>query len=360
MKTKDAVTVPASVAYGTAVALRNALYDRGLLRSRRLTVPVVSIGNLTVGGSGKTPVVAVVARSFLDRGVQPAILSRGYRRRSGRAFVLVSDGRSLLADAREAGDEPVELARAVPGAIVAVGPDRFEVGQEVIRRSSPGVILLDDGFQHRRLARDLDLVCVDAGENREALRLLPAGRLREPLSALSRAGALLWTRAREGEPSPDLRSKVEVHVPEGRRIFRACFEIGGFRRLGGGGETLAPDAFRGRSVGVLTAIARPERFREDLERAGARIVSCEEKRDHHYFTPRELLRAAERARDAGAEALLTTGKDAVKLDATLPDVLPLCPLYPPCPLYRASLRIEIDEEARFLDFLASRIKPGVI
>src|SRR5262245_7301957 len=198
----------------------------------RLSAKVVSVGNLTVGGSGKTPFVAALARELLGRGERVAVLSRGYGRRSRSGFVLVSDGKEVLTSADESGDEPFELARDVEGLAVAVGPDRAAVGRELLEKLGPHVLLLDDGFQHRRMRRDLDLVCFDAREPLESLRLLPRGRLREPLESLNRAHAIVWTRWSNGTPGEALKTLVGDIVPELPSI-RSKNHLVGFSRLDG-------------------------------------------------------------------------------------------------------------------------------
>jgi tetraacyldisaccharide 4'-kinase len=331
------VTLPLSWLYGAGVALRNRRYDRDPEAAGRLDAPVVSVGNLTVGGSGKTPLVAAVARELLARGRRVAVLSRGYRRRSQSPFVLVSDGETIHASWRKCGDEPLELALSVPGLAVAVGPDRFSCGRKLLERLGPHVLVLDDGFQHRQLHRDLDLVCFDAGEPESSLRLLPAGRLREPLSSLGRAGALVWTRWSAERPSERLREIVRRTAPELPQI-RAGNRLVKLARVGGG-EDLAPDALRDEPVGVLLGIARPERVLESLP---ARVVFRAERPDHHEWTDGEVQALAEEAKSKGARALLTTGKDAVKMASARTAL----------PLYILRVETEILDDGLFRSLLA--------
>jgi tetraacyldisaccharide 4'-kinase len=302
--------------YGVGISIRNRRYDRNPAASARLPAKVVSVGNLTVGGSGKTPVVAAVARELLARGEKVAVLSRGYGRTSKSDFVLVSDGNRVLASAEESGDEPLELAQLVPGLAVAVGPDRAEVGRRLLENLGPHTLVLDDGFQHRRLRRDLDLVCFDAKEPIASLRLLPSGRLREPLESLSRAHAIVWTRWSEGEPCADLRRIVEGVRPELPSI-RARTRLAGFSPLDAS-EALGAESLRGRPVGVLLGIARPERV---LDSIPADVVFSAIRPDHHWWSEDEVRSLAEEAKRKGATLLLTTGKDAVKL--TFRTALPL-------------------------------------
>jgi tetraacyldisaccharide 4'-kinase len=301
---------PLSRLYGTAVSFRNRRYDREPSRVGKLPVGVVSVGNLTVGGSGKTPVVAVVARELLARGDRVAVVSRGYGRRSTAPYVLVADGNTILASCEESGDEPLELARDVPGLAVAVGPDRLECGQKLLEALGPHVLVLDDGFQHRRLHRDLDLVCFDSGEAASSLRLLPLGRLREPLSSLARADAVVLTRFRESDSVEELRSLLSRAAGRELVTLRARSRFTGFSRVDGPALKISADGFRDRPVGVLLGIARPDRV---LEAIPARVVTRLLRRDHHWWRAAEIHSLAGRARRAGAEALLTTGKDAVKI-----------------------------------------------
>ncbi len=312
---------PLSWLYGVGVSLRNRHYDRNPEVSSRLPAKVVSVGNLTVGGSGKSPVVTALARELLARGDRVGVLSRGYGRRSQSPFLLVSDGNRIVASAEDSGDEPLELARGVPGLAVAVGPDRAAVGRELLAKVGPRVLLLDDGFQHRRLRRDLDLVCFDAREPEGSLRLLPLGRLREPLESLSRAHGLVWTRWSEDAPSEDLSRLVTGAAP-GLPSIRTRNRLMGFASLDGS-EALGPESFRGRPVGVLLGVARPERV---LESIPGEVVFTATRRDHHWWDPAELKALAEEAKRRGAVAALTTGKDAVKM-AFAPGVVPAIPLY---------------------------------
>ncbi len=310
--------LPLSWLYGAAVGVRNRYYDR--VDAKKLPVPVVSVGNLTVGGSGKTPLVAAIARQLLAREIPVAVVSRGFGRQGEAPFVLVSDGSDVLVSAREGGDEPVELAAQVPGLVVAVGADRFRTGQTLLEKLGPHVIVLDDGFQHRRLARDVDLVCFDCSEPASSLHLLPAGRLREPLDNLERAHAVVWTRWSETCNPPDIGG-----VP----AIRAVSRLEGYTRLDVVEQRLEADAFHGVPLGVAVGIARPERVREGLD---AEIVHFEVRRDHHPWREAELREIADAAKAKGARALLTTGKDSVKM--SFPASLPL-------PIYRIDVATEI-------------------
>ena len=185
----------AAIPYGAVARLRALLYYWGWFAQRRLPVPVVSVGNLTLGGTGKTPVVIQLVEWLLAQGARVAILSRGYRRTSMDPYLLVSNGEQLLVGPNEAGDEPFLMAQRCPRAIVAVGADRYELGCWVLDRFPVDCLILDDGFQHLGLYRDVNLLLVDATDAEGLAALVPAGRLREPLQAAGRASAIVVTRA---------------------------------------------------------------------------------------------------------------------------------------------------------------------
>jgi tetraacyldisaccharide 4'-kinase len=315
--------------FGAAARLRLAAYRRGLLRRHRLAGPVVSVGNLSVGGSGKTPVVQRVAEMLRDEGRPVAILSRGYGGRFHGDVLLVSDGEDMLAGAAAAGDEPVMLARALPGVVVAVGSRRDVVGRAVEARFGRRVHVLDDGFQHLRLERDLDIVCLDVRDLED--RPLPAGRLREEPEALERAQVVLLTRL-EATTAEEVRALETRLGPE--RTFRVSRRVVGWRTLDGA-DAPAP----GR-VFLFAGIARPERFETDVKASGGSITGREFFTDHHRYHRLEIEALAARARATGAEALATTAKDAVRLEGLAPDTSGL-------PVLVFHVAAAISEEDRF-------------
>jgi tetraacyldisaccharide 4'-kinase len=283
---------------------------------------------------------------LLDKGRQVAVLSRGYRRQAASTFRVVSDGKEMLANVEEAGDEPLELAQSIEGLVVAVGRDRFLAGLEVMRTSNADVFVLDDAFQHRRLYRDLDLVCIDAHESPRDLSLLPVGRMREPLTSLNRASGILWTRWGPGYPSEALASRVLGALRSEVPVFRVRQTTRGFTALAGREERLEPDGLDGEPVGLLAGIARPARFEEDLEACGARVVWSVARRDHHRWQPAEVVQLVEDAKANGARAVVTTGKDAVKLGAIGELSLPL---------YRMDIELEVLERESFQQLLVSAL-----
>lgn len=284
---------PATFPFRLVVGLRGLLYDHGLLPTRQLPVPTISVGNLSVGGTGKTPIVETLVRFLASRWLRPAILSRGYG----------------------GGDEVRALEEALPGIPQGIGSDRYLAGLEVLDRGPVDVFVLDDGFQHRRLHRDLDLVVVDATRLPWDDRLLPAGRLREPVSALARAGAVVLTRT-ESVPGSVLeaaRTRIARHSEA--PVAHAETHPTGLVALGGS-DFAGPEWLAGKRVAAFCGIGNPQAFRRNLEAAGAAVVAFRAFRDHQAYGPREIAGIAgwaEEARARGAEAILTTAKDAVKL-----------------------------------------------
>jgi tetraacyldisaccharide 4'-kinase len=300
----------AEAIFRAGAALRAALYDAGVLRAVRVPVPVISIGNLAVGGAGKTPAAIAVARRLAARGRAVAILSRGYGATRSDPRV-VSDGARLLLDADQAGDEPVLLARRLPGARVLCGPSRAVLADEAVRAGADA-LLLDDGFQHRALARTLDVVVLDAANAFGNGRLLPAGPNREPRAALRRAGLVWLSRSDQADAATLEALRALARAATGREPVEsrhAPVDVvdGSLAR------SLGVDALRGRRVLLLAGIARPSGFRRTLEAMGADVAAERVFPDHHRFAPGELDGALRAADDAGCELVVTTEKDAVRL-----------------------------------------------
>jgi tetraacyldisaccharide 4'-kinase len=278
---------------------------------------VVSIGNLHWGGAGKTPLVAAVARHLRDAGWHVAILSRGYRS-EGRGVRVVSTGDGPLLGPLVAGDEPVLLAGELPGVGVVVDPDRYQAGRHALERLDPvpDIFLLDDGFSHVRLHRDLDLLVFPVADPFAGGRLPPGGRLREPLASAAVADAVLLTGARPGQGAALARA-LEPFGFAGPG-FASSVEAGPARR--GQNTLLAPPA----KVLLVCAIARPERFRGTVEASGYEVVGDLRFPDHHAYPDRTLARIEAAFESTGADVVLTTTKDRVKLHGRLS--LPLADL----------------------------------
>jgi len=293
--------------YGTGHRLRRAWYRE---RARRLPRPVVSIGNLHWGGAGKTPLVAAIAGHLRDGGWRVAILSRGYRS-AGRGVRVVSTGEGPLLGPLVAGDEPVLLAGELPGVAVVVDPDRYQAGRHALERldPEPDVFLLDDGFSHLRLHRDLDLLVFPANDPFAGGRLPPSGRLREPLASAARADAVLLSGGRPGQGAALARALAPFGFSGPG--FASPVEAGSARRVSE--ETLG----QATKVLLVSAIARPERFRQTVEAAGYEVVGDLRFPDHHAYPDRTLERVRAAFESTGAEVVLTTTKDRVKLHGRL-------------------------------------------
>ena len=295
----------------------------------------MSIGNLVAGGSGKTPAVAAIATLLRGMGERPAILSRGYARRERPAGVtIVSDGERVLEPASRSGDEPQMLARMLPDVPVLVSPDRYEAGRVAIDRFASTVLLLDDGFQHVRLARDIDLLMVSRPDLDE--QVLPWGALREPISSGRAADALLVSGAPAdaGSLSSTLHVSLTFMVRRYHEAPRKATPFGAALDLPAGS----------RVVGVA-GIARPHRFFASLREQGWEVVRELTFPDHHWYTAHDIARVAAAASESQATIVVTTGKDAVRLDG-LVTVVPWAYL---------PMRVEIEPPGAFASWLADRL-----
>lgn len=299
--------------YELGVRARAALYESDLFRTRSLNAPVISVGNLTVGGAGKTPCVAFLARFLCDKGYEVAILSRGYKRES-RGRVEVSTGREILCGPNESGDEPFLLAKSCPGARVVVDRDRYAAGKWLEERERISVFILDDGYQHLRLARDLNLLLIDASEPLDQAKVIPFGRLREPMIAMRRADAVIVTRSDQPFDRRALENTIGRFARAETPVFYGRHKMTDLIRLDGAGA-VSPADFARERVAVVSGIARPDRFVADLERFGMEIALRRDFDDHHRYTREELSEIFERAREFQAEAVITTEKDAANLPA---------------------------------------------
>ncbi|HKI98625.1 MAG TPA: tetraacyldisaccharide 4'-kinase [bacterium] len=301
--------------YGALTALRRLAYRRGWLRQARASCPVLSVGNLTAGGSGKTPLVDWLLRAARQAGCRPVAISRGYRNRTRSDVLRVRAAEGPAPDPVAMGDEPALLARRNPEVPVYVARRRTLAARLAALVDRPGLIVLDDGFQHLRLARDLDVVLIDAQQGLGNGWLLPLGPLREPLRAARRAHAVLITKAAPGEAEA-LRGRIATALGPAVPVFTCDYRPARLRRLDGNAE-LPPEALHGAEVRLLCGIARPQSFVHSVEALGARVMGLEAHEDH-YAWPDDACAAlgAALAADsaaAGAPRWLTTEKDAVKL-----------------------------------------------
>lgn len=305
---------PFGFLYGKFMDLRNLLYDRDVVKSYSLGVRTISVGNLTTGGTGKTPLVAMIAEILIERGEKVCILTRGYGRDDPRKRVLVSDGNDILADARTGGDEPVELAHKLDGRVVIVAdPERVSAGLWAKKTFGITAFILDDGFQHRRVKRDLDIVCVDATNPCGNGRILPAGTLRESFNGLKRADAIVITRADQSDKVTDIRQRLlmrngSVTVFEASTRIRDLVPIEAFL-----GETQITQSGRPENMYAFAGVGNPDSFITSLKNSGIVVTGSCLFPDHHLYARADIERIESRAQQSGAEALVTTAKDAVKL-----------------------------------------------
>lgn len=337
--------------YGVAVRASMWAYDCGWKRPARLPCRVVSVGNLTVGGTGKTPMVILLAEWLQSQGQRVAVLSRGYKRTSTAAQVLVSDGQRVLAGPAEAGDEPYLIATRCPKAIVAVGADRAAVGRWVLEQWPVDWIILDDGFQHRALFRDLDIVLIDAMDATGLDGLLPAGRLREPLTGLRRAAAIVITRADSERDVAAVRSRLQAVTTENSVHVEVVFRSDEVLSVTTG-DRQTVDWCVGKKAWLVSGIGNSESFRRLAMDNGIQVLGETAFADHHAYRSEDLERIRTQVRRSNAEMVVTTEKDAGKL----------APLLQPDESWwalrlRADVRRGQDALHRLLHDLSSKPKP---
>ena len=308
-----------SLVFAAVVGARYLLYRIGILRRFPLGVQVISIGNVTAGGTGKTPVTEIFARMLAAEGRKVAILSRGYRRKEApwwmRMFaqvvtppLVVSDGRRVLRDSAEGGDEPYMLASNLPGVAVVVDRDRVKAGRYAVKRLGCDTIILDDGFQYQRLKHSVEVVLVDATNPFGNGNMLPRGILREPARNLGRADIIFLTKCR-GDVSA-VREEIRRYNQTAEIV--ECTHAPKSLKDVWSREEFPLSWLDGKTVCTLSGIASPKGFENSLRRLGAKVVWCERYADHHRYDSSEVLYALNRTADMGADALVTTEKDAVR------------------------------------------------
>lgn len=303
--------------------VKKASFRSGLRRRKRLTCPVVSVGNITTGGTGKTPVVISLARFFSDQGKRVAVLSRGYRRKAGKSsLVWVSDGKKLLATAEEGGDEPVLIAESVPDAAVLVCRDRYRAGLEALSEFKPDLFILDDGYQRRfELHRDLDILVVDGINPFSTGWVLPAGLLREPLGALAEADVFVLNKVNLARSPEDIRTVLARHNPRAYLVESRYRPLGlrDFRT----GKEVKPSSLDRDPVGAFSGVANPLSFVRTLAEHKVLIRHVYPLKDHYPYTKEKLKAILEDAKLRGLKYLVTTQKDEVKLPRDMEIEIPI-------------------------------------
>lgn len=293
--------------YSGIQRIRATFYSKGIIETKRLSAPVISVGNITVGGTGKTPVTALIARMLIERGLKVAVLSRGYGGSFEGETAIVSDGLRVFLDAVQAGDEPYLLATTVPGLIVVLAADRYKAGCLAIEKFAPDVFLLDDGFQHIRLHRDLNVLLLDANRPFGNGWTLPAGLLREPQSALKRADLIIFTRS-PASFIPPLQSKP---------YCCASHQLAGIIPLSSS-ASLA-NLFNKRII-AFAGIAEPQLFFKGLATKGLKIVHTVTYPDHAKYDLTKIKELTALINQHSADYLITTEKDGVKLSYAPPEL----------------------------------------
>lgn len=338
--------------YRQIADLRNRLYEKGALRSFSLGAPAISVGNITAGGTGKTPLVVFVAEVLAEKGEQVCVLTRGYGRENPKTRVLVSDGRQISADVRTAGDEPLEMARKLLGkALILADADRVAAAGWAREKFGATAFVLDDAFQHRRARRDLDVVCIDATNPFGGSRIF----LREPLKNLRRADLFVVTRANlvDRETLARLKSKISKFNPRGP-VFTAenkISELIGLAEFNSDEQKNETANDRRPPIAdrclAFCALGNPHNFFEQLRRDKFLVAATQKFPDHHFYTAKDARSLEEKAAAARARFLLTTAKDAVKLKGLSFDL----------PVFVAESRLIFDDEKKLREMIRAVSNP---
>nr|MDA8403946.1 tetraacyldisaccharide 4'-kinase [Desulfobacteraceae bacterium] len=312
--------------YGLAVRLRSILYDKGIFKSHRLPCRVISVGNITVGGTGKTPVTMHVARLLRDAGYRIAVISRGYKGRAEKSGGIVSNSEAVLMTPEDAGDEPFMMAAGLKGVPVLVGRNRVAVGRVAVEAFHPDVIILDDGFQHRGLFRDMDIVLIDDASFSENMHFLPRGPLREPVSALKRADVMVLTRSSNPlTPALDILARLapgkpvfqSIHAPYVCGVIKAGGTPSGSGRAPAFGIFRDVEWLKHAKVFVFSGIAKNQAFRDMVAGMAGAVAGEMAFPDHHPYTAADMHSIAAQAKTKSADFLVTTEKDYVKVHGRL-------------------------------------------
>ena len=342
------VYLPAKL-YELGVRTRIAAYESKYLQSETLRTPVISIGNLTVGGTGKTPFVAYLAGYLNDEGYPVAILSRGYKRK-GNGRVEVSSDTEVLASPDEAGDEPYLLAQSCPGVRVIVDSDRLNAGRWLEERTQLAAIILDDGFQHLKLTRSLNFALIDATDPEGGGDIVPLGRLREPMTSLQRADAVVVTRSDHSFDQSLVDQTIRKHCRRDTPVFFAYHDLTALCRLDQPGSK-KPAELEREPVAVFAGIARPDLFVKDVEHYGALIVLRRDFPDHHRYHEQEFSQFEKDALAKGAKLIVVTEKDAINLPSGALKTSRL-------PVYAARIEFRCEDEGALRSLVLRAIIPN--
>jgi tetraacyldisaccharide 4'-kinase len=327
-----------SLLYKEGVRLRNLLYDCGIFKTRKVGCKVISIGNITVGGTGKTPMVIMLANLLKGHGYKPAVLSRGYGGKNRNSINVVSDGRRIFMEHDEAGDEPALIAGSLNDIPVITGRERYLTGKYAVDHMGADILILDDAFQHRSLYRDIDIVLLNDKRPFGNGFLLPRGTLREPAKALNRADVIVLTGSdREVEEIAIDRGLPPVPIFRGYHRPKDLVQ----------GDTYPLEYLKGKTVCAFAGIADPESFKRTIISLGGEVVAFVRFSDHHRYTERDLKEIRRESLSHSAAITITTEKDGIKLTG-FPDFL--CDIF----LLRIEMKI-IDRDSEFEDIIMSRL-----
>jgi len=306
------ITIPLSLVYGCIIYLRNLFYDLGWFTTEDFKLPIISVGNITTGGSGKTPLVMYLANLLIKNGKNPGIVSRGYGRKS-KGLVVVHDGKEMRAKVESAGDEPFLMASILKSVPVIVCEDRREAIRHLLNSSKVNIIIMDDGFQHRKVKRDLDIITISANDSKNDYRLLPWGKLREPFKNINRSNAIVFTKTDNFTP-PNIHSEVQF-VLKGSQFFSTMIPVLMKYDSSGYHKSLTPI----KPLFAFCGIGEPDSFFKsikqlDLKLGGKRIFS-----DHQEYTESVITELSAQIKSSNCTAIITTEKDLVKLPESFLD-----------------------------------------
>lgn len=337
-----------SYGYVLGVQFRIWLYKKGILKQKSLPCFVISIGNLVVGGAGKTPMAIYVAAALKGMGKQPVVISRGYKGKYKKDSMIVSDGDRIFSDAENSGDEPYMMARRRSFPVV-IGKDRFKAGIRAIAAFKPDVIILDDGFQHLKLKRDLDFLLLDYATPFGNKRYFPAGRLRETIrTSAKRADALIFTRSSENNETVDVLKDILQHYP-GCPWFKTVHVPFVFKQTGAGPEESLKDIARlsGKRAVLFSGIAKNKSFYHSMKESGVNVLDHLEFKDHYRYKESDVFMINKAANKAGADIILTTEKDWAKIDPEMKWAKDLIVI---------GIQINFEHPQKFESLLDSRLK----
>ena len=344
-KLRRALVWPLAKLYELGVRLRVAAYETDYLKQKKLDATVISVGNLTLGGVGKTPLVHYIARYLKSEEHDVAVLTRGYARESSGMRVLNDPTKNHSHESagsyKQFGDEPLMLARSLPDIPIIVNKDRYEAGRWAERELGSNVLVLDDAYQHLQLARDLNILLIDATDPFGGFEMPPFGRLREPLYGVKRADVVIITRADRPFDQAQAQAIIKHYCGDRVPVMYFASTVTTLRHLGTS-EIYEARQFAGWNVSVACGIGNPHAFSEDILQSGINIVSENLFADHRAFTQEDVDRINRASSEAGADAILTTEKDAIRLAGLR---------FGDIPVYAAQLEIQSDDEVRLKSLL---------